>query len=141
MKEIGRPLYGVLVICKNYELYCCGDNGARKARGCLKGIIERGNKDKMIIATKDSNVTNYANTQPGVPILYINGNTILLDKPSESTELKADNASKDKLGLTENEKKVLKQINQENYEREQAERKPKRKKPQQPNPLRLLSNY
>ena len=56
LKEMGKPLYGVLVICKNYEKYDCCHNGTKMARGCLKDIIEKGNKDRLIFATKDPKV-------------------------------------------------------------------------------------
>ena len=57
LKEMGKPLYGVLVICKNYEKYDCCHNGTKMARGCLKDIIEKGNKDRLIFATKDLKVS------------------------------------------------------------------------------------
>ena len=57
LKEMGKPLYGVLVICKNYEKYDCCHNGTKMARGCLKDIIEKGNKDRLIFATKDPKVS------------------------------------------------------------------------------------
>ena len=87
-----------------------------------------------MFATKDLNVTQYASTQPGVPIVYLNGNTILLDRPSEVTELEITENAKNKLGLTENEQKVLEKIKAEKRLKEMP--KPKRKKPQNPNPLR-----
>ena len=58
LKEMGRQLYGVYFICKNQERYCCSHGGAKLGRSCLKSIIERGNPDKLIFATKDENVSS-----------------------------------------------------------------------------------
>ena len=91
-------------------------------------------KDKLIFATKDQNITQYASTQPGVPLVYLNGNTILLDRPSESTTKEISNNAQSKLGLTEHEQQVLSEIREEKRLKEAP--KAKRKKPQNPNPLR-----
>lgn len=139
LKEIGRPLYGVFVICKNYQLYACCHHEGKKARGCLKDLIEKGNKDKLIFATKDANITQYASTLPGNPVVYLNGNTILLDRPSDATTDQINANAKDKLGLSEKEQAVLDQIREE--KRLADAPKPKRKKPQNPNPLRFVRSF
>ena len=97
-------------------------------------MIEKGTKNWLKLATEDLNVTQYASTPAGVPIVYLNGNTILLDRPSEVTEAEITENAKNKLGLTENEQKVLEKIKAEKRLKEMP--KPKRKKPQNPNPLR-----
>lgn len=138
LKEMGKPLYGALVICKNYEKYECCHNGTKMARGCLKDIIERGNPDKLIFATRDPNVTSYANNQVGIAIMYINGNTIIMEKPSECTVTEMEKRSRNRLDLSTSEKLVLKRVKQEDQNNEQN-KKGKRKKPQAPNPLSCKS--
>ena len=77
-------------------------------------------------------MTEYANSKPGVPIIYIMSNTIVLDKPSESTTQAATEIARSLTDLTPMEQKVLKQIQDEN----KPERQPKKhKKPKAPNPL------
>ena len=139
LKEIGRPLYGVFVICKNYQLYACCHHEGKKARGCLKDLVEKGNKDKLIFATKDANITHFASTLPGNPVVYLNGNTILLDRPSDATTDQINANAAGKLGLSEKEQAVLDRIRDEKRAAEAP--KPKRKKPQNPNPLRFDSVF
>ena len=54
---LGKQLYGALVICKKLKIYPCGHKGTKKARGCMKSLIEDGNKDHLFFATKDPNVS------------------------------------------------------------------------------------
>jgi len=56
LKEMGKPLYGVFCILRNYDIYQCNHNGTKMARGCIKQIIEDKNPDKLIFATKDPKV-------------------------------------------------------------------------------------
>merc|ERR1711892_1344597 len=111
----------------------CVLNELKEARGCLKDLIEKGNKDKLIFATKDANITHFASTLPGNPVVYLNGNTILLDRPSDATTDQINANAAGKLGLSEKEQAVLDRIRDEKRAAEAP--KPKRKKPQNPNPL------
>lgn len=130
---MGKELYGAYVICKNMKLYECGHNGSKMARGCLKHIIEKGNEDKLIFATKDEKVSTYAKSKPDVPLVYIVSNTIVLDKPSDVTTEQAKINAAQTTDLTTNEQKVLKKIRAE--EREINPVQNKHKKPKAPNPL------
>ena len=59
VKEMGKPLYGVYCILRNYDIYECECKGMKMARGCLKQIIESNNPNKLIFATKDPKVILY----------------------------------------------------------------------------------
>merc|ERR1712168_701716 len=91
-----------------------------------------GNKDRLIFATKDPKVTSYANSQVGIAIMYINGNTIIMEKPSETTVLEMEKTARSKLDVSSTEKIVLNRI-KETVDKD--DKKGKRKKPQAPNPL------
>merc|ERR1711935_1005044 len=76
---------------------------------------------------------HFASTLPGNPVVYLNGNTILLDRPSDATTDQINANAAGKLGLSEKEQAVLDRIREEKRNAEAP--KPKRKKPQNPNPL------
>jgi len=72
-------------------------------------------------------------------IVYINGNTIILENSSQATQEEISQITDNKTQLTQSEKIVLNKINDKDTENMKNNRK--RKKPKQPNPLRytLLS--
>ena len=80
-------------------------------------------------------VTSYANSQVGIAIMYINGNTIIMEKPSEATILDMEKTARSKLDVSSTEKIVLNRI-KETVDKNDINKKGKRKKPQAPNPLR-----
>ncbi|CBY22882.1 unnamed protein product [Oikopleura dioica] len=132
---LGKQLYGALCICKKMEIYDCGHKGSKMAKGCLKHIIEKGNEDKFFIATNDKQVSSFANSIPGTPLVYIVGNTIVLDKPSENTSKAAEADLRAATDLTTHEQKILKQIRME--EKKIAPVLHKRKVIKGPNPLSM----
>ena len=79
-------------------------------------------------------VTSYANSQVGIAIMYINGNTIIMEKPSETTIVEMEKTARRKLDVSSTEKIVLNRI-KETVDKNDI-KKGKRKKPQAPNPLR-----
>ena len=79
-------------------------------------------------------VTSYANSQVGIAIMYINGNTIIMEKPSETTIVEMEKTARSKLDVSSTEKIVLNRI-KETVDKNDI-KKGKRKKPQAPNPLR-----
>ena len=70
-------------------------------------------------------------------IVYMNGNTIILENPSQASVEQLTEISADKAELTESEKLVLKKI-QDSTQNTKPNKK--RKKPKQPNPLRYYYN-
>ena len=80
-------------------------------------------------------VTSYANSQVGIAIMYINGNTIIMEKPSEATIVDMEKTARSKLDVSSTEKIVLNRI-KETVDKNDINKKGKRKKPQAPNPLR-----
>ena len=78
-------------------------------------------------------MTTFANSKVGVPIIYINQQTIVLEKPTESTFEKAKEIASSTTELTPLEQSVLRQIKEET--KKGNESKGSHKKPKAPNPL------
>ena len=68
--------------------------------------------------------------------MYINGNTIIMEKPSEATIVEMEKTARSKLDVSSTEKIVLNRI-KETVDKNDL-KKGKRKKPQAPNPLRYI---
>ena len=69
--------------------------------------------------------------------MYINGNTIVMEKPSEATIVDMEKTARSKLDVSSTEKIVLNRI-KETVDKNDINKKGKRKKPQAPNPLRYI---
>ncbi|XP_041758923.1 rRNA-processing protein UTP23 homolog [Coregonus clupeaformis] len=78
-----KDLYGAKLILQRYQVRNCKHfKNPVSASECLLSMMEGTNPHHYIVATQDQEVTSGLKKIPGVPLLYIILNTIVLDKPS-----------------------------------------------------------
>ncbi|VDM61283.1 unnamed protein product [Angiostrongylus costaricensis] len=82
LEILGSPVYGALVICRQFVVDICPHTPCRKPAECLAHLARRAaNKGtRYIIATNDDSLADKLRTIAGTPILYIKYNAILLDR-------------------------------------------------------------
>nr|CDQ04659.1 Bm14021, isoform b [Brugia malayi] len=118
LEKLGSALYGALHICRQFDVESCPHRPVRTAVECIKHMARRmKRRTTYFFATQDNELTEALKQIPGVPILFIKYNAILIDKPSEVTI---------QVNLNELKKAIL-------GEDEKPRRK--RKHPKGPNPL------
>ncbi|XP_029023360.1 rRNA-processing protein UTP23 homolog [Betta splendens] len=84
LESLGGQLYGAKVILQRFQVRKCPHfKKPVCASECLLSMLEETNPHHYFVATQDPSVTAGLKKVPGVPLLYIVLNTIVLDKPSQ----------------------------------------------------------
>ncbi|XP_018587310.1 rRNA-processing protein UTP23 homolog [Scleropages formosus] len=83
LESLGKELYGAKIILQRFQMRNCSHlKSPLPASQCLQSMLEGNNPHHYFIASQDQELTAAVKKIPGVPLLYIILNTIVLDKPS-----------------------------------------------------------
>ncbi|KAJ8273352.1 hypothetical protein GJAV_G00100650 [Gymnothorax javanicus] len=83
LESLGKELYGAKIILQRFQLRKCSHfKNPVSASQCLLSMLDTNNPQHYFIASQDHELTTAIKKIPGVPLLYIILNTIVLDKPS-----------------------------------------------------------
>ncbi|XP_030596834.1 rRNA-processing protein UTP23 homolog [Archocentrus centrarchus] len=86
LETLGKQLYGAKIILQRFQVRKCPHfKEPVSASECLLSMLEETNPHRYFVATQDYAVTTGLKKIPGVPLLYIILNTIVLDKPSQAS--------------------------------------------------------
>lgn len=86
LETLGKELYGAKLILQRFQVRKCAHvKNPVPASECLLSMLEETNPHHYFVATQDHGVTAGLKKIPGVPLLYIILNTIVLDKPSQAS--------------------------------------------------------
>ncbi|XP_071807393.1 rRNA-processing protein UTP23 homolog [Asterias amurensis] len=134
-ESLGKELFGAAAILKRYKILKC-PHREKPVPGadCFTELIGEENKQHYYIATQDPELTEHVHTIPGIPLLYMNMNAIVLEKPSKASNHFAEKLTKKKTKPSAVEKETLKQL-KGTEEKSKVERQKKRRRPKEPNPL------
>lgn len=131
-EQLGSRLHGALLVAKTFETRHCGHTSAIPADQCIRSFFSKGNPDGLFVASQDPELRQELRRLSGVPLLHVNHNVIVLEKPSTSSQRTSEKDNKKKL-LTDYEKDVLKVLKKTDKPEFKGIRK--RKGPKGPNPL------
>ncbi|XP_017285204.1 rRNA-processing protein UTP23 homolog [Kryptolebias marmoratus] len=141
LETLGQQLYGARIILQRFQVRKCSHfKNPVPASDCLLSMLEDTNPHHYFVATQDHTVTAGLKKIPGVPLLYIVLNTIVLDKPSQAS---LDHVQAVQLGelVTPAQKQSICSLKEEQGvglgDRERRGKKRKRKQ-SNPNPLSCL---
>ncbi|KJH46187.1 hypothetical protein DICVIV_07748 [Dictyocaulus viviparus] len=92
LERLGSPVYGALVICRQFAVDFCPHTPCRLPAECLAHLARRASKKNIryIIATNDNDLSEKLRTIAGTPILYIKYNAILFDRVSQISKDQAE---------------------------------------------------
>lgn len=136
LEMLGETMYTARIVAQRFQTFSC--NHRKKpvsAQNCLKSLLENSNSNKVFIATQDYELTKYANQIPGVPVLYLHQNNIILDKMSEATSDHVNNVSQGKAEPTPALQSSIETLKKDANILNDPEVKKKRKRRGGPNPL------
>lgn len=86
LESLAKDLYGAKLILQRFQIRKCRHmKDPVPASECLLSMLAETNPHHYFIATQDQQLTTALKKIPGVPLLYIILNTMVLDKPSERT--------------------------------------------------------
>ncbi|XP_077362591.1 rRNA-processing protein UTP23 homolog [Festucalex cinctus] len=141
LENLGKELIGAKIILQRYQVRKCQHfKSPIPASECLLSMLEGTNPHHYFVATQDFKLTTGLKKIPGVPLLYIILNTMVLDKPSQSS---LDQVQAVQLGqlVSPTQQQSLRSMKEEQgvMKKDGDRRGKKRKrKPHNPNPLSCL---
>ncbi|XP_019726416.1 rRNA-processing protein UTP23 homolog [Hippocampus comes] len=140
LESLGKELVGAKIILQRYQVRKCHHlKSPVPASECLLSMLETTNPHHYFVATQDFKLTTGLKKIPGVPLLYIILNTIVLDKPSQSS---LDQVQAAQLGelVSPAQQQNLHTMKEEQGIIKNADRrgKKRKRKPHNPNPLSCL---
>ncbi|XP_003933164.1 rRNA-processing protein UTP23 homolog [Saimiri boliviensis] len=140
LETLGKDLYGAKLIAQKCQVRNCPHfKNAVSGSECLLSMVEEGNPHHYFVATQDQDLSVKVKKKPGVPLMFIIQNTMVLDKPSPKTIAFVKAVESGQL-VSVHEKESIKHLKKEQglvKNPEQRKRK-KRKKISGPNPLSCL---
>ncbi|KAJ1368523.1 hypothetical protein KIN20_029671 [Parelaphostrongylus tenuis] len=88
LEALGPPVYGALVICRQFIVDMCPHTPCRTPAECLAHLARRAAKKdaRYIIATNDDSLADKLRAIAGTPIIYIKYNAVLLDRISQASK-------------------------------------------------------
>ncbi|XP_061681203.1 rRNA-processing protein UTP23 homolog [Syngnathoides biaculeatus] len=141
LETLGKELYGAKIILQRYQVRKCQHfKNPVPASECLLSMLENTNPHHYFVATQDFKLTTSLKKMAGVPLLYIILNTIVLEKPSQSS---LDQVQAVQLGelISPAQQQILCSMKEEQgIGQKDGERQGKKRKRKQhnPNPLSCL---
>ena len=134
LESLGGALYGALVIAKRFKTRKCGHREHVPATECVSHLVGEANEKRYFVASQDKQLRNALRKIPGVPLLYINYNCIVMEKPSFVCVKKANEVQTARTEPTDHEREKLERLKASELEKPEIIRR-KRKRPKGPNPL------
>ncbi|XP_065674609.1 rRNA-processing protein UTP23 homolog isoform X3 [Hydra vulgaris] len=136
-KSLGPQLYGAVLVCKQFKLRKCNHRKPVSAQACILSIIGEDNPHHFFVSTQDKELCDQLKKIPGVPLLYIHYNSLVLEKPSKGTLDRGDQIDSVKTMTSSVEKERLQQLKKLQNVEEEKEPRPKRRKAKGVNPLAM----
>ncbi|XP_071754514.1 rRNA-processing protein UTP23 homolog [Centroberyx gerrardi] len=141
LESLGKELYGAKIILQRFQVRNCKHfKSPVSASECLLSMLEETNPHHYFVATQDHELTAGLKKIPGVPLLYIVLNTIVLDKPSQSSLDHVQAVQMGELVTPAQQQSIRSLKEQQGIEQKDGERRGKKRKRKQsnPNPLSCL---
>ncbi|XP_017310339.1 rRNA-processing protein UTP23 homolog [Ictalurus punctatus] len=82
LETLSKDLYGAKLILQRFQIRRCKHKEPVPASQCLLSMLAETNAHHYFVATQDRELTKALMEIPGVPLIYIVLNTMVLDKPS-----------------------------------------------------------
>ncbi|KAK3511647.1 hypothetical protein QTP70_014581 [Hemibagrus guttatus] len=82
LETLSKDLYGAKLILQRFQIRKCKHKEPVPASQCLLSMVGQTNAHHYFVATQDRELTTALTEVPGVPLIYIVLNTMVLDKPS-----------------------------------------------------------
>ncbi|KAI5621494.1 rRNA-processing protein UTP23-like isoform X1 [Silurus asotus] len=82
LETLAKDLYGAKLILQRFQVRKCKHKEPVAASECLLSMLGGTNAHHYFVATQDRELTTALMAIPGVPLIYIVLNTMVLDKPS-----------------------------------------------------------
>ncbi|NXA72388.1 UTP23 protein, partial [Thryothorus ludovicianus] len=139
LESLGKALYGAKLIAQRFQVRNCSHHkNPVSGSTCLLSMIEDGNPHHFFIATQDQDLSNKVKRKPGIPLLFIIQNTMVLDKPSPKSLAFVQKLQTNQLVPDYQKQSIVELKEKEGLVKQESEKRRKRKRAGGPNPLSCL---
>nr|XP_014120723.1 rRNA-processing protein UTP23 homolog [Zonotrichia albicollis] len=139
LESLGKALYGAKLIAQRFQVRSCSHHkNPVSGSTCLLSMIEDGNPHHFFIATQDQELSNKVKRKPGIPLLFIIQNTMVLDKPSPKSLAFVQKLQTNQLVPEYQKQSIVELKEKEGLVKQEGEKRRKRKRAGGPNPLSCL---
>ncbi|KAL2080239.1 hypothetical protein ACEWY4_024032 [Coilia grayii] len=139
VETLGKDLYGAKLILQRFQIRRCPHfKEPVSASECLLSMLEGTNPHHYFIATQDNVLTKSLKDIPGVPVMYIIQNTVVLDKPSDSSLKRVQAVLVGELVTTSQQQNINKLKEEQGVGADEGTRRKRKRKSGNPNPLSCL---
>lgn len=129
LESLGPATYGAMLVAKQYSIRKCGhEKNPIPGSECLYSLLSGNNPNHYFIATQDTELIDKVRSVPGVPLLFINHNSIVIGKPSAINHESAEE-KREQLDRSDYHMSVLQQMKKQVFgEQEPVQKKKKKRK-------------
>ncbi|XP_057885269.1 rRNA-processing protein UTP23 homolog [Ammospiza nelsoni] len=139
LESLGKALYGAKLIAQRFQVRSCSHHkNPVSGSACLLSMIEDGNPHHFFIATQDQELSKKVKRKPGIPLLFIIQNTMVLDKPSPKSLAFVQKLQTNQLVPEYQKQSIVELKEKEGLVKQEGEKRRKRKRAGGPNPLSCL---
>ncbi|KAJ2542645.1 hypothetical protein EV175_006041 [Coemansia sp. RSA 1933] len=127
-----------IAVSKGFEKRRCPHKDPIPGNQCIDEVMGEENKYNYCVAVQDEGLRARLRKVPGVPLVRVKHSTIVLEKPQSVVKETVGSKNREKLGLSELERKMIEAVKRKDREEKLALMPPKHKKkkgPKGPNPL------
>ncbi|XP_041933447.1 rRNA-processing protein UTP23 homolog [Alosa sapidissima] len=139
VESLGKDLYGAKLILQRFQVRRCPHfDEPVPASECLLSMLEGTNPHHYFIATQDNELTKGLKEIPGVPIMYVIQNTMVLDKPSECSLKRVQAVLAGEMVTPTQQQSISKLKEAQGVNAEEGVRRKRKRKSGNPNPLSCM---
>uniref|UniRef100_A0A0K8T081 rRNA-processing protein UTP23 homolog n=1 Tax=Lygus hesperus TaxID=30085 RepID=A0A0K8T081_LYGHE len=107
-EKLGPPVYGAMLILKQFAVHKCGHTEPISAAACFRHMLGKKNKSRYMIATQDRELQSRVRMVRGTPLLFIHRKAPTLEPPSPLSVHAANTKQQQSVFLSDGERQNLK---------------------------------
>ncbi|GLJ25621.1 hypothetical protein SUGI_0490810 [Cryptomeria japonica] len=107
LKKLGESFSGTVLATRRLTTARCNHEMLKSAAECLEAMVGTDNPEHFFIATQDAGLRRKFRQVPGVPVLLVQKNSLLLETPSDYQHQVARMSEAERMHMNEREYKVL----------------------------------
>lgn len=120
LKSMGSSYSESFAAASSLTIARCDHEKRKSAVDCIMEIIGEKNSEHFFVATQDTDLRKKFQEVPGVPLIFGQRNSLLVEKPSAFQRQFVNSSEKERLHMTELEKQMLKKRIKENLTTHEA---------------------
>lgn len=107
LKKLGESFSGTVLATRRLTTARCNHESLKSATECLEAMVGADNPEHFFVATQDGGLRKKFRQVPGVPVVFVQKNYLLLEPPSEYQHQIARMTEAERMRMMEREFKLL----------------------------------